>query len=129
MEESKIRELVLQDVQNMLQEQIDQPSRMILARQFAEDELAEIIEAFKMLDKRFENSEVYKVYGQSYVKSILAEYPNFAKILEKDYTKEEFSKLTHLQKNAVKHQQEKRYRLFRNIALAYNLIKEEEENA
>lgn len=129
MEESKIRELVLQDVQHILKEQIDQPSRMILARQFAEDELAEIIEAFKTLDKRFENSEVYKVYGQSYVKSILAEYPNFAKILEKDYTKEEFSKLTHLQRSAVKNQQEKRYKLFRNIALAYNLIKEEEENA
>lgn len=92
------------------------------AKQLANEEIDEITSELEKLMKKFETSEVFNIFGKKYIETILLSKEDFAKVLNKDISEEEFNKLNPQQKDQVRRQQKKRRELLQRIAKSYNLL-------
>lgn len=92
------------------------------AKQLANEEIDEITSELEKLMKKFETSEVFNIFGKKYVETILSSKEDFAKVLNKDISEEEFNQLNPQQKDQVRRQQKKRRELLNRIAKSYNLL-------
>lgn len=100
----------------------DTPSTFIQAKEFANEELNEIISEMEKLMKKFERSEVFKTFGKKYVETILSSKEQFARVLNNDISQEEFRKLSPDKQAQVKRQQQKRRELLKEVAKSYGII-------
>lgn len=104
------------------QEDVNPLSPFLQAQVFANEEVEELTNELEKIMKKFENSEIFMIFGKKYIETILSNKESFVKVINKDISEEEFNALDSEQKSQVKRQQKKRRELLERIAKAYNLI-------
>lgn len=117
------RERMLKAAEEAMQvESLGVPSAFMQAKHLANEELDEIVMELEKFMKKFESSEVFKIFGGKYFETLLSSKEQFVTVLNKEISEEDFNKLSHEKKIQVKRQQQKRRELLQQVAKSYGLI-------